>query len=54
MKPWKFLYEWKRTRGAFIRPKLKWYFGPWVKEGNLPVWRRGNSIEFGKYSERTD
>jgi len=54
MKPWKFLYEWRQTHGAFIRPKLKWYFGPWRKEGNLPVWRRGNSIEFGKYGERTE
>ncbi len=54
MKPYKFLYEWKQTHGAFIRPKLKWYFGPWWKEGNLPVWRRGNTIHFGKYSERKD
>lgn len=54
MKPYRFLYEWKQTHGAFIRPKLKWYFGPWWKEGNLPVWRRGNTIHFGKYSERKD
>ena len=48
MKEWKFLYVWKQCHGAFIRPKLKWYFGPWWKEGNLPVWRRGNTIHFGK------
>ena len=54
MKPYRFLYEWKQTHGAFVRPKLKWYFGPWWKEGNLPVWRRGNTIHFGKYSERKD
>ena len=54
MKPYRFLYEWKQTHGAFIRPKLKWYFGPWYREGNLPVWRRGNTIHFGKYSERKD
>ena len=54
MKPYRFLYEWKQTHGAFVKPKLKWYFGPWWKEGNLPVWRRGNTIHFGKYSERKD
>lgn len=54
MKQWKFLYTWKQSNGAFIRPKLKWYFGSWRKEGNLPVWRRGNTIHFGKYKERND
>jgi hypothetical protein len=54
MKPYRFLYEWKQTHGAFVKPKLKWYFGPWWREGNLPVWRRGNTIHFGKYSERKD
>jgi hypothetical protein len=44
----KFLTEWKKTNGKFIKPKLHWYFGPWWKEGNLPVWRRGNIIRFGK------
>lgn len=50
----KFLTEWKKTNGKFIKPKLHWYFGSWYKEGNLPVWRRGNTIHFGKYSERKD
>ena len=54
MKEWRFLYTWKQCHGAFIRPKLKWYFGSWRKEGNLPVWRRGNTIHFGKYEERND
>lgn len=54
MKEWRFLYVWKQCHGAFIRPKLKWYFGSWRKEGNLPVWRRGNTIHFGKYKERND
>lgn len=53
-KQWKFLYVWKQCHGAFIRPKLKWYFGPWWREGNLPVWRRGNTIHFGDYKERND
>ena len=50
MKQWRFLYVWKQCHGAFIRPKLRWYFGSWRKEGNLPVWRRGNIIRFGKNS----
>jgi hypothetical protein len=54
MKQWRFLYVWKQCHGAFIRPKLRWYFGSWRKEGNLPVWRRGNTIHFGKYDERND
>ena len=44
----KFLSEWKKTNGKFIKPKLHWYFGSWYREGNLPVWRRGNTIYFGK------
>lgn len=54
MKEWRFLYVWKQCHGAFIRPKLYWYFGSWRKEGNLPVWRRGNTIHFGEYKERKD
>lgn len=54
MKEFRFLYVWKQCHGAFIRPKLKWYFGSWRKEGNLPVWRRGNTIHFGKYKERNN
>jgi hypothetical protein len=54
MKPWRFLYVWKQCHGAFIRPKLHWYFESWRREGNLPVWRRGNTIHFGKYKERND
>ena len=44
MKPYRFLYEWKQTHRAFVRPKFKWYFCPWWKESNLPVWRKGNII----------
>ena len=44
----KFLSEWKKTNGKFIKPKFYWYFGSWYREGNLPVWRRGNTIHFGK------
>ena len=54
MKELRFLYVWKQCHGAFIRPKLKWYFGSWRMEGNLPVWRRGNTIHFGDYKERND
>lgn len=54
MKRWRFLYVWRRCHGAFVKPKLKWYFGLWRHEGNLPVWRRGNTIHFGEYKERND
>lgn len=43
-----FLSTYKRNKKTFIRPKLHFYFGPWKKEGNLPVWRRGPIIRFGK------
>lgn len=49
-----FLSEWKKANGKFIKPKLHWYFGLWRNEGNLPVWRRGNTIHFGEYKERND
>ena len=54
MKEGKFLYEWKRTRGAFKRPRLRWYFGPWSREGNMPFWRTGNTIHFCKKEYRND
>ena len=42
-----FLATYKRNKKAFIRPKFHFYLGPWRKEGNLPVWRRGPIIRFG-------
>ena len=54
MKPWRFLYTWKQCHGKFVKPKFKWFFGSWRREGNLPVWRRGNTIHFGKYKERNN
>ena len=54
MKPWSFLYTLKQAHGAFIRPKLKWYFGEWYKEGNLPVWRRGNTIWIARKKKRNE
>ena len=54
MKEGKFLYEWKRTRGAFKKPRLRWYFGPWSREGNMPIWRTGNIIHFCKKEYRND
>ena len=54
MKPWRFLYTWKQCHGKFVKPKFKWFFGSWRREGNLPVWRRGNTIHFGKYKDRND
>ena len=46
-----FIDTWKSVKDIFIKPKFRWFFGPWKKEGNLPVWRRGPQIRFGKYSE---
>lgn len=46
-----FLDEWKALRKVFIRPKLHWFFGSWYKEPNLPVWRRGPQIRWGKPQE---
>lgn len=47
----KFLKIYKTVKDVFVPPKLKWYFGPWWKEGNLPVWRRGASIKLAKYHQ---
>ena len=44
MKQGQFLYKWKQTNGKFIRPKFKWFFGRWINESNLPVWRTGNTV----------
>ena len=55
MKKWNFLQIWKQTHGAFVRPKLAWYFGSWRREPNLPVWRRGPVIRLTRnYSERQE
>lgn len=54
MKEYQFLYEWKKTKGAFVKPKFRWFIGLWRNEPNLPVWRTGNIIHFGKRDERND
>lgn len=46
-----FLDTWKSVKDVFIKPNIRFYFGPWKREGNLPVWRRGPQIRFGKYGE---
>lgn len=46
-----FLDTWKSVEDIFIKPKFRWYFGSWKKEPNLPVWRRGPQIRWGKYGE---
>ena len=35
---------WRRAKDMFVKPSLKVYFGKWVNDPNLPVWRRGASI----------
>lgn len=47
----KFLRTYRKVKDKFIKPRIRWYFGPWRREGNLPVWRRGNMIRFAKYGE---
>ena len=46
-----FLKIYRRLKDVFVKPKLKWYFGTWRNEHNLPVWRKGLSIRLGKYSD---
>lgn len=46
-----FLDTWKSVKDIFIKPNFRFYFGPWRKESNLPVWRRGPQIRFGRYGE---
>jgi hypothetical protein len=50
----KFLSEWKKTNGKFVKPKFRWFIGRWSREPNLPVWRHGNIIRFGKYTEKEE
>lgn len=46
-----FLDLYKSVKHVFIKPRLHFFLGPWSKEGNLPVWRRGPQIHWGKYGE---
>ena len=34
----------KKVKDIFVKPKLRFYFGPWRKEPNLPVSHRGPLI----------
>ena len=49
-----FLDEYRSVRRVFVRPNFHWYFGPWWKEGNLPIWRRGPQIILAKNSAEYD
>ena len=40
-----------KVKNIFKKPKLCWYFGKWVHDPCLPVWRRGNCIHLAKYKE---
>lgn len=46
-----FLKIYRNVKDVFIKPKLKLYFGTWKNEPNLPVWRMGPQIRWGKYGE---
>ena len=50
----RFLKLWKETGRKFVKPKFRWFIGRWSRESNLPVWRHGNVIRFGKYEEKKD
>ena len=42
------------VKRIFTEPVLYCKVGRWRKDICLPVWRRGNTIQFGKYNERND
>ena len=44
----KFLSTYRKVKDIFVKPRLVWYFGKWINLGNLPVWRRGNTIQLTK------
>lgn len=46
-----FLKIYRRVKNLFVAPKLKWYFGTWKNEPNLPVWRHGPQIRLAKYHQ---
>lgn len=54
MKKYRFLYEYKQCKKAFVKPKFHWFFGRWRRETNLPVWRRGNIICLCKHNQRDE
>lgn len=40
----------KKVKDVFIKPKLKFFFGPWKKDPCLPIYRRGSIIRlFSKH-----
>ena len=44
----RFLKIYRQVKDVFVKPKLKWYFGTWKNEPNLPIWRRGACINLAK------
>lgn len=49
-----FLDLYRKFKKVFVKPKIHWYFGPWQEELNLPAWRSGPVIVFGKGGEYID
>ena len=45
----RFLKIYRKAKDVFVKPELKWYFGTWKREPNLPIWRRGGSISLVKF-----
>lgn len=47
------LYEkYIQVKDIFKEPIMYCYVGPWKKDRNLPVWRRGKDIFIGKWENR--
>lgn len=40
-----------KVKNIFKKPKLRYYFGKWIHDPCLPIWRRGNCIHLAKYQE---
>ena len=43
-----FLKIYRSVKDVFVKPKLKWYFGTWKNEPNMPVWRHGPCIRLSR------
>ena len=46
-----FLKIYRKVKDVFVKPRLKWYFGTWRNEHNLPVWRKGPEIWLTKHGK---
>lgn len=47
----KLLDLYKEARDVFVKPKIRFYCGPWRKDPSLPVWRHGPIIKLYKHQD---